>query len=89
MKFPKLGERGAVYPYLVFFVIVVFSAIIWIVFNELILHIGDWHATAGGEDTGFTWPFLVSLCRFTPAVILLGAVVWAIVQSHRGTGVAG
>ena len=81
MKLPK-GERGAVYPFLIFWVGVVFFALIWIAFNEIILHVGDWHATAG-EDTGSTWSILITLNRFTPAIVLFGMFVWAVVVSHR------
>jgi len=81
MRLPK-DERGAVFPYLIFWVIVVFCAVIWIVFNEIILHVGDWAATTGTES-GFTWPILTALCRATPMVVLIGAFVWAVVQSHR------
>lgn len=82
MGLSKLDEQGAVYPYLVFWIVVVFSALIWIVFNEIILELGSWHADFG-SPTGFTWGVLVILCRATPVVILLGAFVWAVVQSHR------
>ena len=78
-----LGERGAVYPYLVFWIAVVFGAFVWIVFNEIILRIGDWVATGATADYGFTWPVLITFCRLTPVVVLIGAFVWAVMQAHR------
>ena len=83
MKLPKLGERGAVYPYLLFFVVVIVCALVWIVFNEMILHVGTWASTSATEDPGGTWLILMTLYRMTPMVIILGAFTWAVVQSHR------
>ncbi len=82
MRLPS-GERGAVYPYLVFWIGVVFFALIWIAFNEVILHVGDWQASSAEGDPGFTWAILITLCRSTPWVVLFGAFVWAVVVSHR------
>ena len=84
MKLPN-DNRGAIYPYLIFWIGLVLWAIIWIVFNEVILHVGEWHATMG-EDPGFTWSILLTLCRTTPMIILIGAFVWAVVVSHREGG---
>lgn len=76
-------ERGAVYPYLIFWVIIVFCALVWIIFNEVVLHIGDWVSTGATESSGGTWPILITLCRATPMIIILGSFIWAVVQSHR------
>jgi len=77
------NEQGAVYPYLIFLVGIVFFALIWIIFNEIILHVGEWQATSAQGDPGFTWPILINLCRFTPAIILIASFIWAVVVSHR------
>ena len=74
-------ERGAVYPYLIFWIGIVFFAFVWIVFNEVILHVND--LVAVGSDSGGTWGVLLTLYRLTPVVILLGLFVWAVVQGHR------
>lgn len=76
-------EHGAVYPYLMFWIVIIFCAFIWIAFNEVILHVGDWQATSATEDPGFTWAILLTLFRATPMVIILGSFIWAVVQSHR------
>jgi len=76
-------ERGAVYPYLLFWVVIIFCAVVWIAFNEILLHVGDWVSTGATEDPGFTWPILLTLYRMTPMVIILGAFIHAVVQSHR------
>ena len=81
MRLPS-DERGAVYPYLVFWIGAVFFALVWIVFNEVILHVGDWQATST-VSPGSTWSILITLCRATPMIILLGTFTWAVVVSHR------
>lgn len=85
MRLPS-DERGAVYPYLMFWIVVIVGALIWIVFNEVILRVGDWVSIGTTEDPGFTWPILLTLFRMTPIIIALSAFVWAVVQSHRHTG---
>ena len=86
MKLPK-DECGAVFPYLMFWIVIVFCALIWIFFDEVLLRVGDWAATGMTEDPGSTWTILVTMFRATPLVILLGAFVYAVVQSHRDTEV--
>jgi len=76
-------ERGAVYPYLLFWVVIIFCAIVWIAFNEVLLHVGDWVSTGATESTGGTWPILLTLYRMCPMVIILSTFIWAVVQSHR------
>lgn len=77
-------ERGAVYPYLMFWIVIIFCGFIWIAMNEVILNVGDWQITSATEDPSFTWPILLTLFRMTPMVIILSTFIWAIVQSHRG-----
>jgi hypothetical protein len=79
-------ERGAVYPYLMFFIIVVFCALVWIAFNEVILHVDRWAITRATAPHGGTWPILLTLYRMTPLVVILSAFVWAVVKSHRDVG---
>ena len=81
LRLPE-GERGAVYPYLIFWIGVVFLAFVWIIFNEVILRVGDWVSTTG-TDTGSTWGILMGLYRLTPAVLLFGLFIWAVVQGHK------
>jgi len=76
-------ERGAVYPYLMFWVVVIICALVWIVFNEVILHVGTWVSASATGDPGFTWTTLLTLYRITPIIVILSAFVWAVVQSHR------
>lgn len=80
-------ERGAVYPYLLFWVVVVVCALVWIVFNEMILHVSDWVSTSATESSGGTWEILLTLFRMSPLVIILSTFVWAVVRSHRSTEV--
>lgn len=82
MRLPN-GERGAVYPYLIFWIVVIFAALVWIMFNEMVLHVGDWVTASATEDSGFTWPILMTLWRMAPMVIILATFVWAVVSSHR------
>jgi len=76
-------EHGAVYPYIVFWIIIIFAALCWIAMNEVILHVGDWVSTGATESSGGTWPILITLFRMTPVVIILCSFLWAVVQSHR------
>ena len=76
---------GAVYPYLIFWIGVAFLALVWIIFNEVVLFTSDWVSSIG-TDTGSTWGILMTLYRLTPMVLLLGLFVWAVVQSHREGG---
>lgn len=80
MRLPS-GERGAAYPYLMFWIVIVFCALVWILVNEVILHVGDW--VTGMTDPGFTWPILMTLWRMTPMIIILSTFVWAVITSHR------
>lgn len=80
-------ERGAVYPYLMFWVVIIVCAFMWIAFNEMILHVADWVSASATQADGGTWEILLSLYRATPVVIILSTLMWAILQSHRGTEV--
>ena len=76
-------ERGIAIAYLTVFLVVIAVAFIWIVRNELLLHIGEWANTGATESFGFTYNWLILLFRVTPFVLFIGAVIWALLQAHR------
>jgi len=76
-------ERGVAIAYLTVFLVVIAVAFIWIVCNELLLHIGEWANTGATESFGFTYNWLILLFRVTPFVLFIGAVIWALLQAHR------
>jgi hypothetical protein len=78
-------ERGSTHPYLMFWAVVIVIALVWIVFNEMIMHVNDWVSNSASVSDGGLWEIMITLFRFTPVVILLSALTWAIVQSHRAT----
>lgn len=86
MRLPKLDARGSVVPYLTFWIAVVLLALVWIVFNEVVLRVGDWVAIGATEDPGSTWLILLMLYRMAPMIVILSTFVWAVVQSHRHAG---
>lgn len=75
-----MDERGAVFPFIMFFVVVGLCGFMWVVFNEVILHVGD----IVTSDTGFAGPILLGLYRITPAALIVAAFIWAVIQAHRG-----
>lgn len=76
-------ERGAVYAYLTFWIVVVICGLIWGIFNEMVLHVSDWATASATQATGGTWEILLTLYRLSPMVVILSAFIWAVVQSHK------
>ena len=79
-------EKGVVIAYFTAIFIVIAVAVIWLIFNELILNVGNLATTQFTESMGSTYSILITLWRATPIVMLFGAVMWAILKAHRSSG---
>jgi len=77
-------DAGSASAFLMFGAIVVLGALVWILFNEVVLHVGDWVNTSALYSNGGVWSVLVTMLRLTPVVILIASLVWAIVRTHEG-----
>lgn len=82
-------QRGVVIAYLTVFFCVIAVAIIWLIFNEIILSVGSWSTAYATESMGSTYSILIMLWRCTPIVMLLGAIMWAIIQAHKHSVMGG
>jgi len=83
MKNLSKDQRGVVIAYFTVFFIVIGVALIWIIFNEVLLRAGEWATAYATESFGSTYNILIYIWRATPFVLLLGAIAWAILKAHQ------
>lgn len=76
-------QRGLVFAYITVLGVVVGIGVCWIIFNEVVIHIGDVVETLGTSQGIDIWHLIVFLWRILPVVLILGAFLWAILLATR------
>lgn len=76
-------QKGIVIAYITVFIVVIMVAIVWIIFNEVILNVSNYATEHTTESYGDTLTILITFWRATPVVLLLGAVMGALREAHK------
>jgi len=76
-------ERGAFPAALGIVMMIVLVGIMWSVFNEAILRVGEWSSAFPAERYGGVDQFLIFAWRITPFVFLIAGVLWGVLKAHR------
>ena len=83
MRSLRNDQRGLVFAYIMVLAVVLGVAIMWIIFNEVVLHLGDIVETYGSASGKDVWAVIVLCWRALPFILIIGAILWAILRATR------